>query len=150
MKIILLKTQEGLGKIGEIINVKPGYARNFLIPKKFAKIATENNVKALKLWVDQEELKEAKNRENMEALSKYLGKLTLKFSLQAGEDEKLFGSVTSQMISDELEKQGYSVDKKEIILEEPIKGVGNHKVSVDLGYDNKPQIKIKVSAASKK
>ena len=146
MKIIILKTKEGLGKIGEIINVKPGYARNFLIPKKFAKIATENNVKALKLWVNQEELKEAKNRENMDALSKYLNKLTLKFSLQAGEDEKLFGSVTSQMISDELENQGYSIDKKEIILEEPIKHAGNHFINIKLSTEISAKVKIKVSA----
>ena len=150
MKIILLKSKDGLGKIGEIINVKPGYARNYLIPKKLAKVATANNVKALELWVKQEELKEAKNRENIEALAKYLNKLTLKFSLQAGEDDKLFGSVTSQMISDELDNQGYSVDKKEIILEEPIKSVGNHKVLIDLGYDHKPQIKIKVSSSTEK
>ena len=92
-------------------------------------------------------MRDAKNRQNIELLSKYLNKLTLKFELQAGDDEKLFGSVTSQMISDEIEKQGYDVDKKEIILSDPIKSVGNHFVEIDLGNDEKPKIKIKISAA---
>ena len=147
MKIILLKTYEGLGKIGEIVNVKAGYARNFLLPNNIAQTATDYNIKSLETWIKQQELVEAKNRTNMELLDKYLNKLTLKFSLQAGEDDKLFGSVTSQMISDEIEKQGYSVDKKELILEEPIKSVGNHFVIIDLGYDFKPKVKIKISAA---
>ena len=75
--------------------------------------------------------------------------MTLKFQLKAGDNDKLFGSVTTQMISDEIEKAGYNVDKKEIILEESIKNVGSFKVIIDLGYDYKPEIKIKVSAANK-
>ena len=103
MKIILLQTYETLGQVGEIVNVKSGYARNFLFPKKIAQIATDANIKSLESWLKQEEIKEAKNKENKELLVKYLNKLTLKFELQAGENEKLFGSVTSQMISDEIE-----------------------------------------------
>ena len=147
MKVILLKTYETLGNIGEIVNVKAGYARNYLIPYKIAQIATATNIKTLKSWVKQQEIKEAKNRENNELLAKYLNKLTLKFELQAGEDDKLFGSVTSQMISDEIEKQGYSVDKKELIYEDSLKTTGNHFVEVDLGEDLKAKIKIKISAA---
>ena len=79
-----------------------------------------------KIWLIQQEVKEAKNKENLILLDKYLNKLTLKFELQAGDDGKLFGSVTSQMISDEIENQGYSIDKKEIILEESLKQTGNH------------------------
>ena len=111
--------------------------------------ATVANIKALETWLSIQEKKEAKNRENIELLAKYLNKLVLKFSLQTGEDDKLFGSVTSQMISDAIEKKGYSIDKKEIILEEPIKNIGAYKVIIDLGYDHKPEIKIKVSAANK-
>tara|TARA_B100001013_G_C24272189_1_gene309322 strand:+ start:59 stop:508 length:450 start_codon:yes stop_codon:yes gene_type:complete len=149
MEIILLKSHEKLGNIGDVINVKPGYARNYLIPNKIAQVATTSNIKALKSWIVTEEKKEAKNRENIELLAKYLNKLTIKFELQTGEDEKLFGSVTSQMISDEIEKQGYSIDKKEILLEDPIKSIGNHFVHIDLGYDHKPKVKIKISAANK-
>ena len=149
MKIILLKTYESLGNIGDVVNVSPGYARNFLIPKQIAQIATESNIKALEKWVKQEEIKEAKNRENIELLAKHLDKLTIKFDLEAGEEDKLFGSVTSQMISDEIENLGYSIDKKEIILEEPLKQTGNHFVYIDLGNDLKPKVKVKISTEKK-
>ena len=145
MKIILLKTHENLGNVGDVVNVKDGYARNFLIPKQIASVASQKNINSLKIWIEQQSKKEANNRKNLELLAKYLDKLTLKFTLQAGEDGKLFGSVTSQMISDEIEEQGYSIDKKEIILEEPLKQVGNHFVNIDLGEDLKPKIKIKIS-----
>jgi len=145
MKIILLKSQDNLGNVGDIVTVKDGYARNFLIPQKIASIASKKNISSLQSWIEQESKKEANNRKNLELLAKYLDKLTLKFSLQAGEDGKLFGSVTSQMISDEIDKQGYSVDKKEIVLEESLKQTGNHFVHVDLSEDLKPKIKIKIS-----
>jgi len=148
MKIILLKSHEKLGNPGDILNVKPGFARNYLFPQKIAQLATESNIKSLKSWVEQQEKHEAKNRANIELLSKYLNKLVLKFELESSDDDKLFGSVTSQMISKEIENQGYSVDKKEIILEEPIKNIGNHYVEIDLDFDPKPKIKIKISAAN--
>ena len=144
MKVILLKTHDQLGKVGDVVNVKAGYARNFLIPNNIASVATDQNIKNLKIWIASEEVKEAKNRENLELLDKHLNKLTLKFELQAGDEGKLFGSVTSQMISDEIESLGYSIDKKEIILEEPLKQTGNHFVHVDLGENFKPKVKIKI------
>ena len=147
MKIILLQTQENLGKVGEIVNVKPGYARNYLFPNRIASAATKQNIKSLEVFLKAQEVKEAKNRTNLEALSKKLNTLTLKFDVQVGEDEKLFGSVTTQMISDELAEQGYTIDKKEINLEEPIKSLGNYKIEIDLGYELDTKIKIKVSAA---
>ena len=147
MKIILLQSYENLGKVGDIVNVKPGFARNYLIPNRIGSLATKQNIKSLELFLKSQELKEAKNRVNLEALSKKLNSLTLKFSVNAGEDDKMFGSVTSQMIADELEKQEYIIDKKEIVLEEPIKSLGNHKVEINLGYELETKIKIKVSAS---
>jgi len=147
MKIILLKSYENLGKVGEIVNVKPGFARNYLIPNKIASLATEQNIKALEVFLKSQENKEAKNRINLEALSKKLNSLTLKFDVQVGEDEKLFGSVTSQMIADELADKGYTVDKKEIVLEDTIKELGNFKIAINLGYDLDTKIKVKVQAA---
>jgi len=144
MKVILLQTKETLGEIGEIVNVKSGYARNYLIPQKIATIATKENIAYYTQWIENQKIKEAKSRENIQLLSKQLDKMTLKFSLKAGDNDKLFGSVTSQMISEEIEKLGYSVDKKEIILEDPLKEIGNHFVHVDLGEDLKPKIKIKI------
>ena len=146
MKVILLKTNEHLGQIGEIINVKAGYARNYLIPQKIVSIATKENIAFYTKWIESQKIKEAKSRENIQLLAKQLDKMTLKFSLKAGENDKLFGSVTSQMISEEIEKLGYSVDKKEIILEDSLKEVGNHFVHVNLGEDLKPKIKIKIKA----
>ena len=147
MKIILLQSYENLGKVGEIVNVKPGFARNYLIPNKIASLATDQNIKALEVFLKSQENKEAKNRVNLEALSKKLNSLTLKFDVQVGEDEKLFGSVTSQMITDELADKGYTVDKKEIVLEETIKELGNFKIAINLGYDLDTKIKVKVQAA---
>ena len=146
MKVILLQTDENLGQIGDIINVKSGYARNYLIPKKIASIATKENITYFNHWIENQKIKEAKTRENIELLAKQLDKMTLKFQLKAGDNDKLFGSVTTQMISDEIEKQGYSVDKKELMLDEPIKAVGNHFVQVNLGEELKPKIKIKIQA----
>ena len=146
MKVILLKSHENMGNVGDVVNVKNGYARNFLIPNKIASPATEKNIKDLNLFIKSQEIKEAKDRTNMELLLKQLNKLTIKLSLQAGEEDKLFGSVTSQMIVDELLKEGYSIDKIEILLEEPIKSLGNHFVEINLGFELKAKLKIKISA----
>ena len=146
MKVILLKSHENMGNVGDVVNVKNGYARNFLIPNKIASPATEKNIKDLNLFIYAQEIKEAKDRTNMELLLKQLNKLTIKLSLQAGEEDKLFGSVTSQMIVDELLKEGYTIDKKEILLEEPIKSLGNHFVEINLGFELKAKLKIKISA----
>ena len=146
MKVILLETDEHLGQIGDIINVKPGYARNYLIPNKKASMATKENIIYFEKWIESQKIKEAKNRENIELLAKQLDKMTLKFTLKAGDNDKLFGSVTSQMISDEIENLGYSIDKKEIELEDPIKDLGNHFVHVNLGDNLKPKVKIKIQA----
>ena len=111
MKVILLQTNEHLGEIGEIVNVKSGYARNFLIPNKIATIATKENITYYTKWIENQKIKEAKSRENIQLLAKQLDKMTLKFSLKAGENDKLFGSVTSQMISEEIEKLGSTLSQ---------------------------------------
>ena len=149
MKVILIQDVDNLGKIGDSVNVKNGYARNFLIPNKLALFANDQNMKSIEAMLKQQELKNAKERSNLESLSKVLDKVTLKFELKAGEEGKLFGSVTSQMISDELAKQDLNIDKKEIVLDEPIKELGKHKVSIDLGENLSASIQIKVNEDSK-
>lgn len=146
MKIILLKSHENLGNVGDIVNVKPGYARNYLFPNEIATVASESNRKKLDSFLKAQELKEAKNRTNMELLFKQLNKVTLKFELESGEDDKLFGSVTSQMIIDGLADLGYTVDKKEIIIDESIKTLGNHFIHINLDYELKAKVKVKVSS----
>lgn len=149
MKIILLKTHEKLGSVGDIVNVKPGYARNFLFPNEIAAVASAANKKKLDSFLKSQELKEAKERTNMDLLYKQLNKLTLKFSLESGDDDKLFGSVTSQMIIEELSSQGFNIDKKEIEIDDSIKTLGNHFIHINLGYDLKAKVKIKVSSTDK-
>ena len=146
MKIILLKSHENLGNVGDIVNVKPGYARNYLFPNEIATVASESNRKKLDSFLKAQELKEAKNRTNMELLFKQLNKVTLKFELESGEDDKLFGSVTSQMIIDALADLGYTVDKKEIIIDESIKTLGSHFIHINLDYELKAKVKVKVSS----
>tara|TARA_Y100000996_G_scaffold399425_1_gene368449 strand:- start:40 stop:486 length:447 start_codon:yes stop_codon:yes gene_type:complete len=146
MKIILTENVEALGQIGDIVSVKKGYARNYLFPKGYAQLATDKNIKSTEKLVELREKKDAIARANLEALAKRLDKLTLKFELQAGEDDKLFGSVTSTMIADEIESEGYKVDKKEIHLDEPIKHLGNHFVEIHLAHELSAKVKIKVSA----
>ena len=146
MKIILIEDVETLGKVGDIVSVKKGYARNYLFPKGYAQLATESNIKSAEKLVELKEKKDAITRSNLEALANKLDKLTLKFELQAGEDDKLFGSVTSTMIAESIEESGYKVDKKEIKLEEPIKHTGNHFVEINLGHDLSAKVKIKISA----
>ena len=149
MKIILLKSYDSLGNVGDIVNVKPGYARNFLFPNEIATVASDANRKKLDSFLKAQELKEAKERTNMDLLYKQLNKLTLKFSLESGDDDKLFGSVTSQMIIDELSSQGFNIDKKEIEIEDSIKTLGNHFIHINLGHDLKAKVKIKVSSTDK-
>ena len=148
MKIILIENIKTLGKIGDIVSVKKGYARNYLFPQGFAQLATETNIHSAQKLIELQEKKDAINRSNLEALANKLNKVTLKFELQAGEDDKLFGSVTSAMIAKGIEEEGYKVDKKEIQLEEPIKHLGNHFVEIHLGPELSAKVKIKISTLS--
>ena len=145
MKIILNQAIDSLGSEGEILDVKPGFARNYLIPKGWAKQATKNNIAATQKEIEAKEKKEAKTRENLEALGKVLDKLSLKFELKAGEEGRLFGSVTSQMIVDAIAEKGYTVNKKEIEMDESINHVGKYFVDVKLGHGFSGRVKIKVS-----
>ena len=146
MKIILKQSIDNLGNEGEILDVKPGYARNYLIPKGWAKQATKLNIISTQKEIEVKLQKEAKNRQNLEALGKQLDKLSLKFELKAGEEGKLFGSVTSQMIVDSISEKGYTVNKKEIEIPESINHVGKYFVDVKLGHGFSGRVKLKVIA----
>ena len=145
MKIILNQAIDNLGNEGEILDVKPGFARNYLIPKGWAKQATKINIAATQKEIEAKEKKEAKTRKNLEALGKVLDKLSLKFELKAGEEGRLFGSVTSQMIVDAIAEKGYTVNKKEIEMDESINHVGKYFVNVKLGHGFSGRVKVKVS-----
>ena len=144
MKIILNQAIDSLGIEGEILDVKAGYARNYLIPKGWAKQATKINIATTQKEIEAKEKKEAKTRDNLEALGKLLDKLSLKFELKAGEEGRLFGSVTSQMIVDAIAEKGYTVNKKEIEMDESINHVGKYFVDVKLGQGFSGRVKLKV------
>ena len=145
MKIILNQAIDSLGNEGEILDVKAGYARNYLIPKGWAKQATKINIAATQKEIEAKQKKEAKTRDNLEALGKILDKLSLKFELKAGEEGRLFGSVTSQMIVEAIAEKGYTVNKKEIEMEESINHVGKYFVDVKLGHGFSGRVKLKVT-----
>ena len=146
MKVILNQTIDNLGSEGEILIVKDGYARNFLIPKGWAKQATKINIVTAQKDIENKQKKDAKTRNNLESLGKQLDKLSLKFELKAGEEGHLFGSVTSQMIVDAIAEKGYIVNKKEVEIPDSINHVGKYFVDVKLGHGCGGRIKLKVAA----
>ena len=147
MKIILKKAFEKLGSTGEVVTVKDGYARNYLIPTGIAEVATKKNIERLKVELEEIAAQEAKTRSNLESLANQLNKLTLKFDLKAGEEGKLFGSVTAQMIADAIAEKGFDIDKKEIEIPEAIKTEGSHYVDIKLNKGFTGRVKVKVKGS---
>ena len=146
MKIILKQSVDTLGKAGDIVKVKPGYGRNYLIPRGLGVLATPSMINATMQEIERKAIKEAKSKENLEIIANKLNTIKLTFALKAGEDDKLFGSVTTQMISDSLNEKGYKVDKKYISVDETIKTLGNYSAIIDFGDDISAKVKLKVIA----
>lgn len=132
MKVILMKEVAGLGKEGDVVKVKPGYARNYLIPKKFALKATTNAMNALKREEEKERVLAERQKKHAETLKEKLAKISLTISKQTGDEEKIFGSVTAQEIAAKLATEGVKVDKKQIDIEEPIKALGIYNIKIKL------------------
>lgn len=147
MKVILQKDVKDVGKVGDLVNVSEGFARNFLFPRKMAAVATENKVK------EYEHLKrvaEAKKKKAVAERKELLNKMTgvaVRFKMAAAESEKIFGSVTSSDISKELDKLGYSVDRRDIHIDEQIKVLGNHRATIRLGEGLEATLQIVVERA---
>jgi large subunit ribosomal protein L9 len=135
MRVILKEDVEHLGKAGEIVKVAPGYARNFLLPKKKAMKASLGKVKDLENQKRHIKNKIDKMKLNAEDLAKEIEALSITIRKTAGEHDKLFGSVTSMDISETLAKEGVIIDKKSITIEEPIKNLGNFTVKVKVHKD---------------
>ncbi|MDD5454969.1 MAG: 50S ribosomal protein L9 [Candidatus Ratteibacteria bacterium] len=132
MKLILIKDVENLGQIGDIVNVKEGYARNYLIPKKLVLEATKANEKIVEKEKIKAEQRKKESKKAAEELCQQLEKLSLTAPVQVGENDKLYGSVTSQDISDLLKKEGFDIDKRKIELPTPIKVLGIYSVKIKL------------------
>lgn len=147
MKVILQKDVKDVGRVGELVNVSEGFARNFLFPRKLAAEATEKRVKEYEHLKRVAEAKKKKAlAERQELLNKING-TTVTFKLAAGETDKLFGTVTTTDISKELQKMGHSVDRRDIHLEEPIKILGQHKAIVRYAEGMEAKIQISVERA---
>jgi large subunit ribosomal protein L9 len=147
MNIILTENVEGLGRIGDLVKVKPGYARNFLVPRGLAVEANPRNVRELEHQKRQMERKLQKVTQAAEVLKGQIEKVSCVFPHRASEEGKLFGSVTSQDIAAKLAESGIEIDRKKIQLEEPIKTLGEHEVSVKLQAGVAATIKVSVVAA---
>ncbi len=141
MKVILRKNFSQLGKIGAVVEVKDGYARNFLIPRQIAYLATEGNIRALEEEKKIVAKKEAANLDNARTLAAELEKISITIPVKVGEEEKIFGSVTTQMIADAIKEKGFEIDKRKIEISEPIKALGIYTVNVKLHSDVNASVK---------
>lgn len=142
MEIILRQAVENLGKPGDVVKVKAGYARNYLLPHGLAYEATPGNLKRIQLERDRLEAAENERRNKAQDLATKLEEVSLTFSARVGEEGKLFGSVTAADIHQQLEAQGYHVERRQIDLHEPIKSLGVYKVPIRLHADVKPEIRV--------
>jgi large subunit ribosomal protein L9 len=146
IELILREDVPSLGRAGQMVRVKPGYARNFLLPRGLAFEATDGNKKRIDAEGKARDAKATAERTTAEALAARLASASLEFTAKAGEDGKLFGSITSGDIAAELETRGFAIDKRKIELEHPIKHLGFHSVPVRLSHDVHAELKINVVA----
>ena len=144
MKIILREDVEKLGKAGEVVKVKDGYGRNYLIPRQLAVLANVRNMKSLDHDRRTIETRAKKTRKTAEATAATLSAVSLVLPAKAGEEGKLFGAVTSRDIAEALGKAGLTIDRKAIQLADPIKQVGDYKVKIRVAADVLPEISVSV------
>jgi len=144
MDVILREDIDKLGARGQVVHVSPGYARNFLLPKRLAVPATDSNKKIVEQERQAHLRKEAKQKDEAADLGKMLNGVSVTISQKAGENDQLFGSVTSKDVAEALEKRNYTIDRRKIQLDEPIKQLGEHKISVRLHRDVTAEITVNV------
>ena len=146
MELILKETIDSLGRQGDLVKVKPGYGRNYLLPQGKAVLATASNLEILEQNKATIQAQLEEEKKIAEKLSRKLAAITLEFSELAGDDERLFGSVTATDICDKLKENGIVVEKKYILLSEPIKTLGENKITVKVGFDLSTEITVNVVA----
>ncbi len=142
MKVILQENVEGLGYLGDVLTVADGYGRNFLLPRKKAVLAEERQVKLLQHLKRQIDQKAKKEIEALGDIGKQMSNVSLTFEVQTGKDDKLFGSVTSKDIAEQLAAQGMTVDRRKIQLPQPLKELGTFPVPVKLHRDVVTKIQV--------
>ena len=132
MKVILRRNFDQLGKVGDVANVKDGYARNYLIPRQIVYQATKGNILALEEEKKQILKKEAKDLDIAQKLANEIEKVSITIPVKVGEEDKIFGTVTNQMIADSMKEKGYDIDKRKIEITEPIKSLGIYSVTIKI------------------
>ena len=144
MQVILKEDVHNLGKSGDLVNVKPGYGRNYLIPQGLAVVATAGNIKQIEHEKKLITARNAKLAKDAQAVADKLAAVEVQIERQVGEEDKLFGSVTSRDIEEKLADKGVKVDHKKIVLSEPIKTIGYHTVEIKLGNGIVGKVKVVV------
>jgi large subunit ribosomal protein L9 len=144
MKVILKHDVDNLGRKGDVVNVAPGYGRNYLIPRKLALEVTASNLKMVVIEKQAIKKKVEKERLSYQDLIGKLNEVTVTFARKAGEKDMIFGSVSAGDIKDALDNLGFEIEKKKIILDEPIKRLGNYTIPIKVFHDDKAGLKVEV------
>ncbi len=148
VKVILSESVQGLGEAGDLVGVKVGYARNYLLPQGKALLATESKVRELEHHKRVVTEKAARDLNDLKALRDRLESVALEVTARVGEEGKLFGSVTTAHIAELLAEKGYTVDRRKIQLSEPLREIGDHVVPIRLQRDLTAEVTLKISAES--
>ena len=148
MKVILQQDIRGKGKRGQMIEVSDGYARNYMLPRKLAVEATADNVNTMRMNDKATQERQARERAEAMELAKRMKAMTLTVYAKGGGAGRLFGSVTSQEIADALQSQGITLDKRKIVIDEPIKNVGTYTIRCKLGYEITAQLTVQIQEKS--
>ncbi len=146
MKVLLIKDVKNLGKAGEIKEVKDGYGRNFLIAKGFAKLATDEVIKAYKKEMQERAKQEEKERKELEELKNKIESLSITIAHKAGANGALFGAITNKEVAQALKEKGIEIDKKHINIHPPIKQAGDYEIDIKLGHGIHAKLKLTVEA----
>lgn len=147
VQVVLTQDLPNVGTSGELVRVKAGYARNFLIPRGLAALATKNNVNRIEHEKRVAQARAVKARAEAEELARKLGSIRLTLKAQTGEDEKMYGSITSRDVEEALQESGFEIDRRKIVME-PIKALGDHVVNIKIAAGVDAEIKVEVSARS--
>ncbi len=142
MKIILRQDYDNLGKAGDVVAVKPGFARNYLFPKKIAYPAKPNFIRMLEEEDRQKLQRKRKEKKAAEELAEKLSNVSVTIHASVGEEDKMFGSVTTQDIAAALKEQNYEIDRRKIVLEEPIKALGIYSVPIKVFSEVEAKVKV--------
>lgn len=145
MKVILKQDVEKLGRRGDVVNVAPGFGRNYLIPRKMALAVTPTNIKMIEIERQALKKKVEIERKSFQSLTQKLNQVSLTFTRRAGEKDIIFGSVSSGDVKEALDGLGYDIDKKKILLDDPIKRLGNFSVPIKISHDDRAEIKVVVA-----